>query len=664
MPDLQHKRRWRRNHRIRLFFLIPSFKSGGAELQLLTLLRGLDKTQFAVVVAAIYRGSENDAQFEAVPQVSVEYLDKKWMLDFSPFIKLPRLLLKYRIDILQCYNISARLMGIFSAKIVHLPYVIATERTAKELFSSVGSHLYLLLEKFALRLADAVIANSQAGVAFVRSRRIKPGRIHLIYNGIDPERLQTTASALQVRRTLSIPESALVLGIVARMEPVKSPDVFIKVCGRLAERFPNVIGLLVGDGQLLPTLKTSAEQMGMASLFRFVGRRSNVADMIQVMDIVLMTSSQVEGCSNALLEAMALAKPVVATRVGGNEELIENEQNGILVQPDHLLEMTNAVSRLAADQTLRQFLGKNAQMSANRRFSNSVMVKEYEKILSRLKSQLIRPPNIMNSGMDNFSVARPFRRVNILDCAIDQMTLAQCLDYFNIVIASRRPCHIVVVNAAKIVKARQDQELADIIRHADLVGADGVPVVWASHLLRRPLPGRVNGTDLMEGLFELASQKGYRIFLLGATEEVISKVVELLRNRYPALILAGYRNGYFASPAEELETVKMVAEARVDILMLGMSTPMKEKWVQKYKHQLNIPVIHGVGGSFDIIGGLTRRAPKWMQVSGLEWAFRLGQEPRRMWKRYLITNSIFIWLVARAFLSRIFDQHDYCQLES
>ena len=116
MPDLQHKRPWRGNHRIRLFFLIPSFKSGGAELQLLTLLRGLDKTQFAVVVAAIYRGNENDAQFEAIPQVSVEYLDKKWMLDFSPFIKLPRLLVKHRIDILQCYNISARLMGIFSAK--------------------------------------------------------------------------------------------------------------------------------------------------------------------------------------------------------------------------------------------------------------------------------------------------------------------------------------------------------------------------------------------------------------------------------------------------------------------------------------------------------------------------------------------------------------------
>jgi N-acetylglucosaminyldiphosphoundecaprenol N-acetyl-beta-D-mannosaminyltransferase len=249
-------------------------------------------------------------------------------------------------------------------------------------------------------------------------------------------------------------------------------------------------------------------------------------------------------------------------------------------------------------------------------------------------------------------LSRPFARSNVLGCPVDQMTIPQCLDYFESVIAAGRSCHIVVINAAKVVKARSDRLLAEIIQSADLVGADGVPVVWASRLLGDPLPARVNGTDLMEALFEMAARKSYSVFLLGARPQVIENAVNRLRRQYPNLRIAGYRHGYFTSEDEEQQAAAMISASRPDILMLGMSTPMKEIWVSRHKELLNVPVIHGVGGSFDIVGGITKRAPKWMQNSGLEWLYRLYQEPRRMWRRYLLTNSVFVWLVFRACISR------------
>ncbi len=249
---------------------------------------------------------------------------------------------------------------------------------------------------------------------------------------------------------------------------------------------------------------------------------------------------------------------------------------------------------------------------------------------------------------------RPFERTCLLGLPVDRVTIPKSIDYLQTVIDAGGRCHIVVINAAKVVKARRDRELADVIRRADLIGADGMAVVWASRLLGDPLCGRFNGTDLMEALFDLAARRGYRVFLLGAKPHVIENAVARLRQLYPTLQIAGYRHGYFSSEEDERQAVRMINEARPDILMLGMSTPLKELWVHRHRELINVPVIHGVGGSFDILGGVTRRAPVWMQRNGLEWLFRLLQEPRRLWRRYLVTNTLFALLVVKAFLQRPF----------
>ncbi len=236
--------------------------------------------------------------------------------------------------------------------------------------------------------------------------------------------------------------------------------------------------------------------------------------------------------------------------------------------------------------------------------------------------------------------------VSVLGCPITKLNLDDFVRKAEEFIASGTPHYIAMMNVAKVVKMRSDQELEESILMADLVGADGVPLVWASQLLGAALPGRVNGTDLMYKLLEKASKKAYRIFFFGAKEEILQKVLEKVRADYPGVKIAGFRNGYFAS-AEEASIVRQIKESHADILLIAFGTPKKELWVKRYLHEMGVPVIHGVGGSFDVMAGIVPRAPFWMQRCGLEWLFRLMQEPRRMWRRYLVTNVVFILLFSR-----------------
>jgi N-acetylglucosaminyldiphosphoundecaprenol N-acetyl-beta-D-mannosaminyltransferase len=233
--------------------------------------------------------------------------------------------------------------------------------------------------------------------------------------------------------------------------------------------------------------------------------------------------------------------------------------------------------------------------------------------------------------------------VNVMGCPITKLSLNDFVDAAEEFIVSRTPHYIAVVNAAKIVKMRSDRELEQSVLSADLIGADGVPLVWASRLLGNGLPGRVNGTDLMDRLLARAHEKGYRIFFFGAKEEVLQVVLAKVRARYPGVRIVGFRNGYF-NRADEPAIVRHIRDSRADILFIAFGTPRKELWVKQYLSAMGVAVVHGVGGSFDVLAGVIPRAPLWMQKYGLEWLFRLLQEPRRMWRRYLITNAQFILL--------------------
>jgi len=239
------------------------------------------------------------------------------------------------------------------------------------------------------------------------------------------------------------------------------------------------------------------------------------------------------------------------------------------------------------------------------------------------------------------------QRIKILNTNIDNLSMKESLVIIEQSIQSAKKINHVVVNAGKIVMMQKDLQLRQSVNHSDLINADGQAVVWASRILGKPLKERVAGIDLMINLVQLAHQKNYKIFFFGAKEEVVKKVVHIYSNRYSSGIIAGYRNGYFKKEEEQL-IAQEIAKSGANILFVGISSPTKENFLFKNKTILEkVNFVMGVGGSFDVVSGKVKRAPLFMQKAGLEWYYRFLQEPKRMWKRYLIGNTKFLFLVLR-----------------
>ncbi|MFI5316427.1 MAG: WecB/TagA/CpsF family glycosyltransferase [Myxococcota bacterium] len=236
------------------------------------------------------------------------------------------------------------------------------------------------------------------------------------------------------------------------------------------------------------------------------------------------------------------------------------------------------------------------------------------------------------------------RKTELFDCAFDRVTMQSAVDRCVGWCRPPRESHIVLTaNAAILCMKRRDRALAGACRAADLVVPDGASVVWAARLAGAPLPERIAGVDFMVELLSAAARHGLSVYLLGARHEVVAKLAELCERDHPGLAIAGWRDGYFGE-AEHGAIVEEIRKSGADLLFVGMPSPFKETWCERNRAALGVPVIMGVGGSFDVLAGYIRRAPRWLQSLGLEWFWRLCMEPRKLWKRYLLTNSEFLWL--------------------
>ena len=240
-------------------------------------------------------------------------------------------------------------------------------------------------------------------------------------------------------------------------------------------------------------------------------------------------------------------------------------------------------------------------------------------------------------------------KVDIMGCLVDNLTMEETLSRVEEFIRDGKPHQHVVVNVDKIVKCNRDRDLRAIVNGCDLVNADGMPVVWASRLLGKPLKQRIAGIDLFLRLVDRSEKKGWRPFFLGARENVVSEVIRFFRKKYPLLKIVGYRNGYWNSE-EESGIVHEIRSAKPDILFVAISSPKKEKFLERYLRDINVPFAMGVGGAFDVVAGLTKRAPLGMQKAGLEWFYRFLKEPKRMFRSYFIDDTYFFWLLAKEIL--------------
>ena len=232
-------------------------------------------------------------------------------------------------------------------------------------------------------------------------------------------------------------------------------------------------------------------------------------------------------------------------------------------------------------------------------------------------------------------------RYPILNTYVNAISMDETIAEVEKIIKAGKPTQHVVINALKVNLMNENEKLREIVNACPLINADGASIVWAAKRLGLPLKERVAGIDLFENLVKVAAEKGYKIYLFGAKEEVVTKVKQIFEEKYPKLQIVGYRNGYFTE-ADEPEIVKNMAESDADMMFVAFSSPKKEFWINKYINDLHIPFVMGVGGSFDVVAGVTDRAPKWMQDHGMEWFYRFIQEPRRLWNRYVVGNWKFV----------------------
>lgn len=249
--------------------------------------------------------------------------------------------------------------------------------------------------------------------------------------------------------------------------------------------------------------------------------------------------------------------------------------------------------------------------------------------------------------MSSLRPARPSDQPSVLfGLPIAATTLDDVVAQCETAIRHGRELSIGVVNAAKIVHLRSDDRLRDSVLSCDVIVADGQSVVAASRVLGQTLPERVAGIDLFYRLLELADRERFSVFLLGATPAVLDMVVAEVSRRWPGVRIAGYRDGYFRDEQAD-EVAEQIRESGADMLFIGMSSPRKENFIAAHAQHLKVRVLHGVGGSFDVLAGVTKRAPQQVQKLGLEWAYRVAQEPRRLWRRYATTNTAFVVLTLR-----------------
>jgi N-acetylglucosaminyldiphosphoundecaprenol N-acetyl-beta-D-mannosaminyltransferase len=237
-------------------------------------------------------------------------------------------------------------------------------------------------------------------------------------------------------------------------------------------------------------------------------------------------------------------------------------------------------------------------------------------------------------------------KVNFLNIPLDAITMEETLNLIDEAVVSKKRINHVVINAGKVVLMQKDPKLFNSVTSCDIINADGQSIVWAARFLGKKIPERVAGVDLMQELIKMAYEKKYKCFFLGAKEEVVKNVVDIYSQKYHPGIIAGYRNGFFTKEEEEV-IARQIADSGAQLLFVAISSPKKENFLYEYKGLLEkVNFTMGVGGAFDVIAGVTKRAPEWIQKIGMEWFYRFLQEPKKMWRRYLIGNFKFIWLVA------------------
>ena len=370
--------------RLTVLLLINDLRGGGAERQVIELARGLDATRFRPIVATLYGGQplEEELCAAGLPPVSLE---RRHKLDFGTVRTLARLLRRERVDVIQPFLTPATFFGLTAGLVARTPVKIVTERCGLRARPGLGSNVYRFFEDRLTRFADAAVSNSDAGRLYLMARGIRPEAIRVIHNGISPARTAFSERAARaVRDQLGLPRDARVAGIVASLQPAKDHETFLQAAARVSDAVPNAHFVIVGDGELRAHLESRARDLGLATRVRFTGNVPDVAPYIAAFDVAALSSCDHEGCSNALLEAMAMGRPCVATDVGGNGELVVDGETGLVVPARDPERFAQAMTRLLNNPDRARAMGRAGRTRFDASFTVGRMVRAYEDLYAEL----------------------------------------------------------------------------------------------------------------------------------------------------------------------------------------------------------------------------------------------------------------------------------------
>jgi glycosyltransferase involved in cell wall biosynthesis len=382
--------------RIKILFVIGTLDIGGTERQLVALVTRLDRRRFQPTVCCLAAGGPLEASLReaGIPVTVVGFRGFRPSMGPNLILRLPamlveltrfwRLIRSERPDIVHGLLFWAYVLAAPAAQLAGVPTVLASRRSLG-LFKADKWH-YLRLERFTNRLTDLIVANSEAVKAdTVRQERLDPDKVLVIHNGVDLGQFPARAASPHVRQELRIPDAAKVVTVVANFIHYKGHEAFLSAWQVVVRRLPGSVALLVGDGPLRLALEARAAQLGLAESVCFLGTRDDVAAVLSAADVVVHPSQQ-EGFSNAILEAMAAGRPVVATAVGGNNEAVVHEETGLLVPVDDSDTMAAAMLRLLEHPAEATAFGAAGRRRIEAHFDLRKTVREYERLYERLAS--------------------------------------------------------------------------------------------------------------------------------------------------------------------------------------------------------------------------------------------------------------------------------------
>lgn len=426
---------------------------------------------------------------------------------------------------------------------------------------------------------------------------------------------------------------------VGRISPEKGLHTLLTAWSLLGDRIPLRI---VGEGPLLASLRARASKERFSHI-SFEGHQS-AAETIRIIKgarLLVFPSEVYETFGRSIVEAFACGVPVLAPRLGAMAEVVEDGRTGFHFAPGDATDLADKLACAWSDRRLEE-MGREARREYEAKYTAgrnySLLMGVYDRAIA-CRSAPVRK-----------SSARAIPpKFEVLGVRVDAVQIQDVISQMERWIGeSTKGRYVAATGMHGITEASHDPQFKTALKAADLVVPDGMPLVWLGRWRGHSLKRRVYGPELMLAFCEQTARRGYRHFLYGGAPGVPERLARILTRRYGISVAGSYTPPYRAlTDEEENEIAGMIQSAAPDVLWVGLGTPKQERWMYEHRTRLNVPVMVGVGAAFDIHSGRVRQAPPWMREHGLEWFFRLAQEPRRLWRRYLVYGPEFVFRVLR-----------------